>query len=326
MTKKEFFPWCFGANFTPSTAVNQLEMWQEESFDPGTIDRELGFAEGIGMTIMRVFLHDLLWQQDKEGFLRRMDQYLSLAEKHGIKTMFTFFDDCWNDRFSLGKQPAPKPFTHNSGWVKSPGLAAADDPAQRTRLEEYVKGVLTRFAEDDRVVLWDLYNEPGGARPAGQRELSLPLLKDIFRWAKEVTISQPVTAGLWNFAEDFETLNEFMLENSQIVTFHAYLTAEETKKRALAFLEKAQGRQVLCSEYMARTVGSTFEKCLPLFRELNISAVNWGLVSGKTQTIFPWGWNEEKGMPEKPFHDVFHKDGTFLCPEEKAVFESLRKA
>ena len=78
MTKKEFFPWCCGANFTPSTAVNQLEMWQEESFDPGTIDRELGFAEGIGMTIMRVFLHDLLWQQDEEGSVGTFAEVLTV--------------------------------------------------------------------------------------------------------------------------------------------------------------------------------------------------------------------------------------------------------
>lgn len=40
--------WYFGANFIPSTAINQLEMWQKETFDPTTIDRELGFARKIG--------------------------------------------------------------------------------------------------------------------------------------------------------------------------------------------------------------------------------------------------------------------------------------
>ena len=146
MAEKKYFDWCFGANFYPSTAIKQLEMWQEETFDPATIDRELGYAEGIGMSIMRVYLHDLLWIQDKDGFLKRMEQYLAIAEKHGIKTMFTFFDDCWSPDFALGKQPDPVPFVHNSGWIQSPGNKAADDLSQRPRLEEYVKGVLSHFA------------------------------------------------------------------------------------------------------------------------------------------------------------------------------------
>ena len=330
MPEKEYFPWCYGANFIPSTAINQLEMWQKESFDPVTIDRELSFAEKIGMTVMRVYLHDLLWLQDKDGFLKRMEQYLSIAAGHGIRTIFTIFDDCWNDRFSLGKQPDPKPFTHNSGWIQSPGAAAADDLSQRPRLEEYVKGILTRFAKDDRIVLWDLYNEPGNG-PNGDHitkfqmrvNASLPLLKDVFKWAGEVNISQPVTAAVWNRTAEFHDLNRFMFDHSEVVSFHCYMPPKETEEYVQEVIREAGGRQMICSEYMARTAGSTFEGCLPIFRKWNISAVNWGLVSGKTQTIFPWHWTKEKGMPDKFFHDVFNPDGTLLYPEEKAVFDAL---
>ena len=176
--------WRFGANFTPSTAINQLEMWQAETFDPATIDRELGWAASIGMRLMRVFLHDLLWEQDSAGFLRRMEQYLAIAAKHRIKPMFVFFDDCWKPDPKLGKQPEPKPFTHNSGWVQSPGFRVVDNPALLGRLERYVKGVLNHFSGDDRVLLWDLYNEPGNGTSGdhvtkkGLRgDLSLPLLR-----------------------------------------------------------------------------------------------------------------------------------------------------
>ena len=331
MAEKKYFDWCFGANFYPSTAINQLEMWQEETFDPVTIDRELGFAERIGMSIMRVYLHDLLWEQDKVGFLKRMEQYLAIAEKHGIKTMFTFFDDCWSPVFALGKQPDPKPFTHNSGWIQSPGETAADDLSQRPRLEEYIKGVLIHFADDKRIALWDLYNEPGNGASGDHVTVSklrlnrsLPLLQDVFKWARDVKPSQPVTAGPWNYSEDFKDLNRFMFDNSDIVTFHTYAAPEEARERAMLAIKEADGRQVLCSEYMGRTAGSTFEGCLPLFKELNVSAINWGLVSGKSQTIYPWGWTPEKGMPEKFFHDVFNQDGTLLYPEEQAVFDKVR--
>jgi hypothetical protein len=330
MSAKEFFPWCFGANFYPSTAINQLEMWQAETFDPETIDRELGYAENIGMGIMRVYLHDLLWVQDKDGFLKRMEEYLAIAERHGIKTMFTFFDDCWNPSFALGKQPDPKPFVHNSGWIQSPGIAAVDDLSQRPRLEEYIKGVISHFANDKRIAVWDLYNEPGNG-PSGdhitqgalQVNLSLPLLKDVFKWAKEVKRSQPVTAGAWMCRDDFKDVNDFVFDQSELVTFHNYMPDAEVRAVAEEVIRRADGRQVLCSEYMSRG-HNTFRHCLPLFRELNISAINWGLVSGKTQTIYPWGWTEDKGVPEFWFHDVFEKDGTLLYPEEKAVFDSVR--
>lgn len=324
--------WRFGGNFTPSSAINQLEMWQADTFDPATIDRELGWAESIGMGVMRVFLHDLLWVQDAAGFLGRMETYLAIADRHHIKTMFVFFDDCWNPDFALGKQPEPKPFTHNSGWVQSPGYRVADNPDQWGRLEAYVKGVLTHFAHDTRILLWDLYNEPGNGNAGdhvtltGRRgSLSLPLLKAVFAWAREVDPDQPVTAGPWIFITEFDEINRFMFENSDVVSFHSYNKPGELSERINFIRYIANGRPMLCSEYMARSAGSTFKDCLPILRSNNITAINWGLVSGKTQTIYPWGWNESKGVPNPFFHDVFHADGSLLNPSEKEVFEAVRQ-
>lgn len=324
--------WYFGANFIPSNAINQLEMWQEDTFSLDVIDRELGYAKSIGMNIMRVFLHDLLWEQDSDGFLRRMDAYLSVADKHGIKTMFVFFDDCWKDEFSLGKQPDPVKFSHNSGWVKSPGTVAADDLSQRPRLERYVKGVLKHFANDKRIVMWDLYNEPGNGRSGdhisklGIRENeSLPLLLDVFKWAEDVSPSQPYTAGLWNYSEEFEKLNEVMLKYSEIVTFHTYGDEKVAADICAKIKEKANSRPILCTEYMARHYKSTFGSILPIFKENNIGAINWGLVSGKTQTVYPWDGYQEEDRLQMPFHDIFEKDGSLLVPEEEQVFNQYTK-
>lgn len=322
--------WYWGANFIPSNAINQLEMWQVETFDPETIWRELGYAVKIGMNIMRVYLHDLLWEQDSVGFLNRVEQYLEIADKRRIKTMFVFFDDCWKSDFKLGKQPDPIPGGHNSGWIQSPGGSAADDPAQRPRLERYVKGVMTHFAHDRRVVLWDLYNEPGNGvagdhfSSTGLREsASLPLLRDVFRWAAEVNPDQPFTAAPWKFEKEFDELNRFMFENSDVVTFHAYNKPAELLERINFIRYEANGRPVICSEYMARSVGSTFTECLPILKENNIGAINWGLVSGKTQTIYPWKCLRETIDENMPFHDVFHSDGLLLQPAEADVFRRM---
>ncbi|MDD3154036.1 MAG: hypothetical protein PHS41_04155 [Victivallaceae bacterium] len=322
----------FGGNFVPSSAINQLEMWQKETFDPVTINRELGWAEKIGMNIMRVFLHDLLWLDDPAAFLERIDAYLTIAWEHRIKTMFVFFDDCWNSDFALGKQPEPRPFTHNSGWVQSPGYRIADNPGAWRRLEDYVKGVLEHFRHDSRILLWDLYNEPGNGKSGdhvtlqGLRgSLSLPLLQAVFRWAREVDPDQPLTAAPWLFTPPFDELNRFMFENSDVVSFHSYYGKAELQQQINFLRYIADGRPMICSEYMARTAGSTFADCLPLLHENNIFAINWGLVAGKTQTIYPWCWDKSKGTPDMWFHDVFHSDGSLLYPEEQQFFDSVRR-
>jgi hypothetical protein len=318
-----------GANFVPSTAINQLEMWQAETFDPATIDRELGWAAGLGMNVMRVYLHDLLWEHDAAGFCRRIDQYLAIADRHRIGTLFVLFDDCWNADFSLGPQPAPRPFVHNSGWVQSPGRAIVNDRSNWARLEKYVKGVLGRYGGDSRVLLWDLYNEPGNGESAGevsgnkQGVGSLPLVEAAFAWARDVeNVTQPLTVGYWHAGPDFAQINAFLLAHSDVISFHCYSPPQVLADRIRHL--KQEGRPLLCTEYMVRGLGSTFSHCLPTLAKNRIAAIHWGLVAGKTQTIYPWGWSAEKGEPEFWHHDVFTTDGHLLYPdEEQAIRNSI---
>jgi hypothetical protein len=310
-------PWFFGANFTPSTAINQLEMWQAETFDPATIERELGYAQRIGMNIMRVYLHDLLWEYDREGFIARIDRYLSIAAGKGIRTMFVIFDDCWKEEFALGRQPDPVPCSHNSGWLQSPGHKIVEDRSQWPRLERYVKELLGRFGNDPRIAAWDLYNEPenGSGDPGKVRKgKSIALVEAVFEWARSVEgLTQPLTVPYWCGEEE---ITQCVLERSDIVTFHNYNPPDQG---LVTMLERSlsPGRPVICTEYMARGHGSTFQACLPLLRQRCAGAINWGLVSGKTQTIYPWGWSQEKGEPPVYFHDIFKPDGTFLYPGEE---------
>lgn len=319
-------PWFFGANFIPSTAINQLEMWQAETFDPVTIERELGYAAGIGMNLMRVYLHDLLWEHNRDGFVERIRTYLDLAQAKNIKTMLVLFDDCWKGEFALGSQPAPLPCTHNSGWLQSPGHAIAEDPDQWPRLERYVKEVLATFKDDSRIVLWDLYNEPGNGEDGDtspgtlRKGKSIPLVKAAFDWSRAVEgLTQPLTVSYWCQMED---MNQVIFDRCDIVTFHNY---DAPDKGFVAMAERAAtlGRPVICTEYMARPMGSTFAACTPYLRKHCAGAINWGLVSGKTQTIYPWGWEPDKGEPECWFHDIFNPDGTFLYPKEE---EEIRNA
>jgi hypothetical protein len=267
---------------------------------------------------MRVYLHHLAWQADKPGFLKRMDSYLSVADKHGIKTIFVFFDDCWNEIYAPGKQPAPKPGIHNSGWVRDPGKLMDMDLSSSDMLEVYVKEVLTAFKKDPRILLWDVYNEPGNS---GYRNKSMPLLKQIFTWGRTVNPDQPLSAGVWNLR--LRELNQFQLENSDVITYHNYMNEKEHLKWIDSFLVKT-GKPLICTEYMARTRESRFDNIMPLLKERKIAAINWGLVTGKSNTMYAWDTPIPDGSePKIWFHDIFRKDGTPYSEEEIKLIRSL---
>jgi hypothetical protein len=312
--------WLRGADFLPSTAINQLEMWQAESFDTATINRELGWAEDIGMNSMRVYLHHLAWETDPKGFKERMETYLTIADSHNISTLFVFFDDCWNPTYKAGRQPDPKPGIHNSGWVRDPGDLIHSDTALYTVLEKYVKDVLMQFRDDERIVLWDLYNEPGNS---GYGNKSMSLLKKVFQWSREVNPSQPLSVGVWN--KELVDLGEYQLENSDVITYHNY-SNRETHQQWIDSLRTFR-RPMICTEYMARTRGSLFKDILPLLKEENIGAYNWGLVAGKSNTIYAWDAPMPDGKePKIWFHDILRKDGTPYDVREIALIKKLATA
>ena len=308
--------WMSGANFIPSTAINQLEMWQEDTFDPTTIDRELGYAQGIGFNTMRVFLHSLAYKADPKGFKTRVGKYLDIADKHGIKTMFVFFYDCWNKEPATGKQPEVKPGVHNSGWAQDPGYPDVEHAGDK-ELEAYVKDILKTFGTDNRILLWDLYNEPGNS---GKGLKSFGLLKDVFKWARQANPSQPISAGLWNWGS--HELNTFQAQNSDIITYHFYEQVDDHKR--IISLLKTHDRPMICTEYMARTKNNSFYNHMTLLKNENIGAINWGLVAGKTNTIYAWDTPVPTGEePQIWFHDIFRKDGTPYRQDEVNIIKKL---
>jgi len=327
-------PWLVGCNFIPSTAINQLEMWQADTFDPTTIDRELGWAHDIGFNTMRVFLHNIPWEQDREAFLKRVDKFLQIADRHQIRVTFVLFDSVWNPDPHAGPQPAPTPHVHNSGWVQAPGLAELRDPAAQPKLRGYVRDVVGRFAHDKRVVIWDLMNEPDNRNedkePPEKAAWAAALLKNTFAWAREMNPDQPLTSGVWDgeWSSDakLKPMERLQLENSDVITFHNYRKLEEMKADVQAL--RRFGRPVICTEYMARTRGSTFQAILPYLAEAHVGAYNWGFVSGKTQTIYPWdSWHKQyTAEPEMWFHDVLRPDGTpYDAKETKLIRELVDK-
>jgi len=335
-------PFLVGSNYAPANAINELEMFQADSFDPATIDKELAMAESIGMNTMRVFLHDLLWQ-DSAGFTKRLDQFLSICAKHKIRPMLVLFDSCWDPFPKLGKQHEPVPGIHNSGWVQSPGAAALTDVSQYPRLEAYVKGVVGAFKNDTRILAWDVWNEPDNTNdnsygknekklePANKVAIVTNLLPHVFAWARAAGASQPLTSGVWVYRtpDDWKNpakwtpMEKVQFDNSDVITFHQYSNPAELEKVIPAL--QSLGRPVICTEYMARGVNSKFQTHLPIAKKTKVGMINWGFVAGKTQTFLPWdSWQKPYVNGREPaiwFHEVFKQDGTPVDPAEVAAIK-----
>ena len=324
--------WLVGANFITSNAINQLEMFQPGSYDPRRIDAELGWARSYGFNSVRVFLHDLLWAQDPSGFQQRLAQFVAIAAGHGIKPLFVFFDSCWDPFPKLGPQRAPRPGVHNSGWVQSPGAEHLGDARYTRLLHDYVTGVLTQFRTDDRVLGWDLWNEPDNparvyrsVERKDKQDRVAELLPQVFRWARSVDPNQPLTSGVWrgNWGEPAgrSPISQIQLDNADVITFHSYAEPATFESR-IAELAPL-GRPIICTEYMARPQGSTIEGVLPVAKRHNVGAFNWGFVAGKTQTYFPWdSWDHPYAAPPKVwFHDLLRPDGR---PYRDSEFQAVR--
>lgn len=339
-------PFLFGANYNPANAINELEFWQAETFDPATIDKELGLAENLGINTMRVFLHDLPYKQDAKGFIKRIGTFLTLCQKHKIRPMLVLFDSCWDPNPQLGKQRDPQPGIHNSGWVQSPGAEALTDVSQYPRLEAYVKGIVGAFKNDKRILMWDIWNEPDNTNDnsygvthtiktelpkAKKVAIIQALLPQAFGWARAAGPTQPLTAGVWQFwRNDWQNdatipaFDKMMLENSDVITFHQYADTAALEKIIPNL--KRMGRPVICTEFMARGVNSKFQTHLPIAKREKVGMICWGFVAGKSQTYLPWdSWQKPYVNGNEPkiwFHEILKGDGTPYDPAEVVAIKA----
>ena len=332
-------PWLTGANYIPATAINQLEMWQAATWDPAQIDRELGWARQFGMNTMRVYLHDLAYEQDPEGFKRRLGEFLGIAARHGIRPMLVLFDSCWDPDPVIGPQHRPIPGVHNSGWVQSPGRRDLIDRSQDAGFRRYVEDVVGSFAQDARIIAWDIWNEPdnngGGSynddQLAQERERIEYLLPRAFQWARSRNPIQPLTSGVWigdDWTPNSRTLNEIQrvqLRESDIITFHDYNWPESFERRVEQL--RGYGRPIICTEWLARSNGSTVDAVLPIAHRERVGMINWGFVQGDIQTHLPWESWERPYVQHQPtvwFHDLLRPDGTPYRVREAEIFRTLR--
>lgn len=318
--------WPVGCNYVTSTAINSIEMWQGETFDPKTIDREMKWAESLGFNTIRIFLNALVYEDDPAGFKKRFERVLRILDKHGMRALVTFFTNGGKPDGKLGKQMDFVKGLHSPGWKQSPGMDVVNDPMKWGKIEVYVKDIMSTYKDDDRILMWCLYNEPENLQ--GGKVNTLPLLRAVFGWAREVNPSQPLTAPMWLMpcyteSSTYLPIVCFLGENCDVMTFHCYESPEYMKK-FIGYL-KQFNRPIVCTEYLTRRDGNTFENCLPLMKGENVGAINFGLVQGKCGFYYHWTSKEGAEEPELWFHDILRKDGTPYKTEETDFIRTMTR-
>lgn len=297
-------PWPCGFNYIPAHAISYTEMWMPYNFNATKIDGELALAQANGFNCARVVLPFVVWEADPAAFKARFTQFLEVCDRRGIKVMPALFDDCAFGQITdpiYGRQPVVIPGWYANGWTPSPGHAIVRDRAQWPRLEKYVRDIMSSFKDDARVWLWDVYNEPTNG---GLGEVSVPLVAQVFDWARAVNPSQPLTCDVFGSS----ALQRLALEQSDIVTFHNYESAENLQAN-IDSLQLA-GRPIICSEWLNRSAESTVESCLPVLARENVGAMHWGLVNGRTQTNLRWGAKPGQTTPQLWQHDLYRSEWT----------------
>lgn len=315
-------PWYCGFNYIPAYAINYTAMWDKTSFDSVAIDRELAIAEGLGMNCLRAVLQFAVYEDDPDYFLKTLDRFLAICKNHKIKFMPALFDDCVfgiEHDPKVGKQPEPLIGWYAWAWSPSPGHSVVIDSLTHSRVGKYVKGVMERFKNDDRIFIWDLYNEPTNG---GLGTASFPLLLKVIKWARESNVSQPITIGVWN---SNQRLNDIAIAASDIVSFHNYGNRQQLEKHIQEL--KKHNRPLINTEWMNRPAGSTIDSNLAVFFADKVGCMLWGLVNGKTQTHLPWGHRPGDPAAKVWQHDLYKQDFTPYDPKELHMLkEQIRQS
>jgi dienelactone hydrolase len=338
-------PWIRGCNYMPASSPNRYDMWQvwdcERRF--AEMDRELALAGSIGFNAVRVIVAEdngfAVWCEDHDGFMRNLERFLALCGKHRIRAIMCLGNDCSRPKplWSVPK-PGPQPYDegYHGGRRRSqhgsfPGMTgyiSADDPELQPRFFKMCEEVMAKYADDGRVLFWNIWNEPGNN---GRGEISAPLVRRLFEIAWKVGVTQPCAADVWRQnTKPGNSAEKAAMEMSDIISYHTY-SPLRTQIAVAKRLRAEFDRPLVNTEWLARIKGCDVQDCYPFFAQARIGCTCWGFVAGKYQTYEPWEsmWHQiDRGggrnyRMTKWFHDLFRPSHRPYDPEEIEIIRHV---
>lgn len=342
------YPWIRGCNFIGSDCANRRDMWQSYKNDErmATADRELALAEKTGFNTVRLIMDFDVWLQERESYMEILEKYIALCAAHGQSVMLTLTAEAQLPRGdfadfkpkTLGEQNYALGYHQGRGPLPPEEAAKApyhwlENPALKDKFLTMIRDIVGRYAHDGRVIVWNVYNEPG----ITIRERSIPLLNMIFETVRSLDPDQPLAADIWR-GIDFNTglpktaEERLSLELSDIISYHSYTTFPQMVLLIEAL--KKFNRPLFCTEWLNRINHSNVKELYPLFHIENIANYCWGFVVGKTQTNEPWEnlWKQYYD-PNKHVdydftvwqHDLFRANLRPYDPKETELIEMFNK-
>lgn len=340
-------PWFRGCNYMSADCANRVDQWQELGFEERfkTTEEELKLMQETGFNTVRLIPEYVVWKEEHDGFMERFERYISLCAKYGISCMIVLANDCMPPKTELWKKPYVGEQTYDWGYhggKKHSQHGMHEGPAPHFYLDDadtredyfdFVRELVTTYKNDERICVWDVYNEPGNSK---RKDITLPNLKKMFEIVREIDPIQPLTAGLFMMRSDESIplceIEQFSAENSDIITYHFYRDYNahvQVIKRLKKF-----GRPLMNTEWLGRCLHNDIFDLFPLFYLEKIGCYNWGFVAGKYQTYEPWEATWQKYALGKEtnvdftkwFHDLYRPNHRPYDPKEIAVIKRFCKA
>ncbi|MBR3222995.1 MAG: cellulase family glycosylhydrolase [Kiritimatiellae bacterium] len=346
-------PWMRGCNYMPASAANRVDQWQElgseERFKE--VERELALAESIGFNTLRIIIEEqgfAVWYAEHDGFMERFERYLQIMERHKMRAIVVLGNDCSRPKeiWSFPKTgPQPCDWGYHGGRKRSQhgsfpgavGYTCMDDPGLRERFFAMCEEVMTKYRADQRIVFWDLWNEPGSGNRRKPEHVAL--VRRIFDLAWKINPVHPLAADVWtgHYGMSHDDVNNPQVlagAMSDIISYHCY-DDYEAQVRLLSKLRRFYGRPLVNTEWLARIKHNDVFTAYPLYYVEGVGCTCWGFVAGKYQTYEPWEgmWNEiEKGSEigksydmTKWFHDLYRPSLRPYDPKEIELIKRFNK-
>ena len=336
-------PWIRGCNYMSASCANRVDQWQSLHFDKylKETEAELKLMRELGYNSVRLILEYVVWEKEHDVFLKNFERYISLCNSYGISCMIVLANDCMPPKTELWKMPSIGEQSYDIGYhggrkhsqhgrhnAPAPHYYL-DENDSREKYFEMVREIVSLYKDDARILMWDLFNEPGNSN---RRGITMPNLKRMLDEVRKINPSQPLTIGAWWCGDDRcfnNEIDQFALESSDIITYHNYGKYEE-HIQVIKYL-KGLGRPIMNTEWLARCTGNTVFENFPLFYLENIGCYNWGFVAGKYQTYEPyeghWQWyNDDKHADidfTKWFHDLYRPSHRPYDPRETELISRL---
>lgn len=336
-------PWIRGCNYMSADCANRIDQWQQYKFEERfeTTKKELALMSKLGYNSIRIIPEFFVWKEEHDGFMERFERYIELANQNGISCMVVLGNDCCPpkeealERLHLGEQHVDWGYhggrkVSQHGKFDGAGYSILDEPKSAEKYYEFVREIVEKYKNDERIIIWDVFNEPGNSK---RDSMSLLHMKKFLEIIRNIDPIQPLTIAIWSQLTNFEKLREiekFGLENSDIISYHNY-GSYENNIRELKLLKKYD-RPIINTEWLNRCGGNTIEELFPLFYLEKVGCYNWGFVAGKYQTYEPWNgiWNSYEENPDsiinnfdftKWFHDIYRPSHNPYNPKETELIK-----